>query len=221
MTYYEEYGPDRDRTLGPEPTLHDPVSISESELGAWTEIRPHTRVNESAVGDFTYLMGRVQLDYTTIGKFGSVAAAARLGPTNHPIDRPTAHHFTYRAAQYNLGDDDETIFEWRADQPVTVGHDVWIGHGAIVLPGVSVGNGAVVGAGAVVTEDVPPYTIVAGVPAEPIRRRFSVETAARIEATEWWDWDHETLASRLEAFRDLETFLTQYAPEEQEAKPGE
>ncbi|WP_336326500.1 DapH/DapD/GlmU-related protein [Halovenus sp. HT40] len=213
MTYYEDYGPDRGQDLTPEPTLHDPVWITDSELGAWTELRPHTRVNESTVGDFTYLMERVQLDYTTIGKFGSVAAAARLGPTNHPIERPTAHHFTYRAAQYDLGTDDDAVFEWRADQPVEVGHDVWIGHGAIVLPGVTIGNGAAVGAGAVVTEDVPPYTIVAGVPAEPIRRRFPEAVAARIEATEWWHWDHATLTERLEAFRDLKTFLDRYAPE--------
>ncbi|MFT4946006.1 MAG: phosphonate metabolism protein (transferase hexapeptide repeat family) [Natronomonas sp.] len=212
MVYYESYGPDRTRTLGPEPTVHEPVSITESEIGAWTEIRPHTRVNESTIGDFTYLMERVQLDYATTGKFGSVAAGARLGPTNHPIDRPSSHHFTYRAEQYDLGEDDESIFEWRAEQPVTVGHDVWIGHGAIVLPGVTVGNGAVVGAGAVVTEDADPYTVVAGVPAEPIRRRCSESVARRIEATEWWDWDHDTLASRLEAFRDLETFLDRYAP---------
>jgi phosphonate metabolism protein (transferase hexapeptide repeat family) len=158
-------------------------------------------------------MERVQLDYTTIGKFGSVAADARLGPTNHPIDRPTAHHFTYRAGAYDLGDDDESIFEWRADQPVEVGHDVWIGHGAIVLPGVTIGNGAVVGAGAVVAENIDPYTVVAGVPAEPIRRRFPEAVAARIEATEWWHWDHATLADRLDAFRDLETFLDRYAPE--------
>lgn len=216
MTYYEDYGPNRARTLGPEPTLHEPVFVTESEIGAWTEVRPHTRVNESTVGDYTYLMERVQLDYATVGKFGSVAAAVRLGPTNHPIDRPTAHHFTYRAEQYNLGEDGDDVFEWRADQPVTVGHDVWIGHGAIVLPGVTIGNGAVVGAGAVVTEDVPPYTIVAGVPAEPIRRRFPPAVARRIEATEWWDWDHETLAFRLAAFRKVDEFLDQYAPEESE-----
>ncbi|WP_226479887.1 DapH/DapD/GlmU-related protein [Natrinema amylolyticum] len=214
MTYYEEYGPDRTRTLGPEPTLHDPVSITESELGAWTEVRRHVRLNESVIGDYTYLMERVQLDYATVGKFGNVAADARLGPTNHPIDRPTAHHFTYRAAMYDLGSDDESIFEWRADQPVEVGHDAWIGHGAVVLPGVTIGNGAVVGAGAVVARDVPAYTIVAGVPAEPIRRRFPEDVAARIEATEWWHWDHTTLTERLDAFRDLETFLSRYAPAE-------
>lgn len=217
MVYIDSHGPDRTRELGPEPTLHDPVSISESELGAWTEVRAESRLNESEIGDYTYLMERVQLDYTTIGKFGNVAADVRLGPTNHPIDRPTAHHFTYRAGMYDMGAEDESIFEWRADQPVEVGHDVWLGHGAIVLPGVTIGNGAVVAAGAVVSRDVPPYTVVAGVPAEPIRRRFSSEVAARIEETEWWDWDHETLAERLSAFRDLDQFLERCAPESVEA----
>ncbi|MCU4800275.1 acetyltransferase [Halobacteria archaeon HArc-gm2] len=211
--YVDSHGADRVGGLSPEPTLHEPVQITKSTLGEWTEVRAGARVNESAVGDYTYLMERVQLDYATVGKFGNVASDARLGPTNHPIDRPSAHHFTYRAEMYDLGEDDESIFEWRADQPVTVGHDVWIGHGAIVLPGVEIGNGAVVGAGAVVARDVDPYTVVAGAPAEPIRRRFPEDVADLIEATEWWDWDHETLADRLAAFRDLDAFLDQYAPE--------
>ncbi|MFW5956266.1 MAG: acetyltransferase [Halorhabdus sp.] len=213
MTYYEDHGPDRTHSLGPEPTVHEPVSITESELGAWTELRRRARVNESTIGDYTYLMERVQLDYATVGKFGNVAADARLGPTNHPLDRPTAHHFTYRAEMYDLGNDDESIFEWRADQPVDIGHDVWIGHGAIVLPGVTIGNGAAIGAGAVVADDVDPYTVVAGVPATPIRRRFPEDVAARIEATEWWEWDHDTLRERLDSFRDLQTFLDRHAPE--------
>lgn len=211
MPYYESYGPDRSRTLSPEPTLHDPVLISDSELGRWTEVRQGARLNQSVIGDYTYLMERAQLDFTTIGKFSSVASDVCLGPTNHPIDRPSAHHFTYRTAMYDLGADDASVFEWRGDQPVEIGHDVWIGHGTIVLPGVTIGNGAVVGAGAVVTADVDPYTVVAGVPAEPIRRRFDPETAARIEATEWWKWDHETLSDRLDAFRDMEMFLERYA----------
>jgi phosphonate metabolim protein, transferase hexapeptide repeat family len=212
MVYFESYGSDRTQTLSPEPTLHDPVSISESELGRWTEVRHGARLNRSVLGDYTYLMERVQLDFTTIGKFGNIASDARLGPTNHPIDRPSAHHFTYRSAMYDLGEDDPSVFEWRADQPVEVGHDVWIGHGAVVLPGVEIGTGAVIGAGSVVTRDVEPYTVVAGVPAALIRRRFDPETAARIKATEWWEWDHEVLADRLTAFRDLESFLNQYAP---------
>jgi serine acetyltransferase len=83
-----------------------------------------------------------------------------------------------------------------------------------VLPDVTVGNEAVVAAGAVVTKDVDAYTVVAGVPAEPIRRRFSDAVAAHLEATEWWHWEHETLRERLATFRDLETFLDAYAPKE-------
>lgn len=211
--YVESYGADRMRDLGPDPTLHDPVSISGSELGEWTEIREGCRLHESTLNDYSYLMERVQLDFAHVGKFGNVASHARLGPTNHPIHRPTAHHFTYRPAMYDLADeDDKSVFEWRADQPVEVGHDVWIGHSATVLPDVTVGNGAVIAAGAVVTHNVEPYTIVAGVPAERIDRRFSPEVAARLEATEWWHWDHETLGERLEEFRDLEAFLDAYAP---------
>jgi hypothetical protein len=89
---------------------------------------------------------------------------------------------------------------------------VWVGHGATVLPGVTVGNGAVVAAGAVVTDDVPAYTVVAGVPAERVGRRFPPDVAAAVEATAWWEWDHETIRERLPAFRDLGRFLDEYCP---------
>jgi serine acetyltransferase len=95
---------------------------------------------------------------------------------------------------------------------VTIGHDVWIGHGAIVLAGRSIGTGAVVAGGAVVTKDVAPYTIVAGNPARPIRRRFAEAVAERIERLAWWDWEHETLRTALPDFRSLgvEDFLAKY-----------
>ncbi len=68
-----------------------------------------------------------------------------------------------------------------------------VGHGVTILPGVTVGNGAVIGAGAVVCRDVEPYTIVAGVPAKPIRRRFPEAIAERLQALAWWDWSHAKL----------------------------
>ena len=90
---------------------------------------------------------------TEIGKFVNIAAAVRINATNHPTWRATLHHFTYRAGDYFEGEENETaFFDWRRQNKVTIGHDVWIGHGATILPGVTVGNGAVIGAGAVVAE---------------------------------------------------------------------
>ncbi|OYX87038.1 MAG: chloramphenicol acetyltransferase, partial [Azorhizobium sp. 35-67-5] len=103
-------------------------------------------------------------------------------------------------------------FAWRRAHGVTLGHDVWVGHGAIVLPGRQVGTGAVIAAGAVVTKDVPPYAIVAGVPARFVKCRFSQDIGQRLIALGWWDWSHEALRAALEDFRALpvEAFLEKH-----------
>ena len=72
-----------------------------------------------------------------------------IGPTDHPYERPSLHHFTYRQKMYGFSDqDDGPFFEQRESQITTIGHDTWIGHGAIIQPGVTVGDGAIVGSGA-------------------------------------------------------------------------
>jgi len=137
----------------------------------------------------------------------------RINPGNHPMHRATQAHFTYSASAYFSGESDEAeFFDWRKSHRVHIGHDVWIGHGAIVLPGRNIGTGAVVAAGTIVTRDVPAYTIVAGNPARPIKRRFSEQIADRLARLAWWDWDHETLRQALPDFRkrDIEDFLEKY-----------
>ncbi|MGH2585875.1 MAG: DapH/DapD/GlmU-related protein [Dehalococcoidia bacterium] len=136
-----------------------------------------------------------------------------IDPGNHPMERVTQHHMTYRRVQYGFAEtDDAAFFDWRRADKVTVGHDVWLGHGAILLPGVTVGTGAVVAAGAVVTKNVEPYTIVGGVPARPIRRRFPEDVAERLVAIAWWDWPRELLEARFADLNDLNLFLEKYAP---------
>jgi phosphonate metabolism protein (transferase hexapeptide repeat family) len=125
--------------------------------------------------------------------------------------RVTQHHMTYRRAQYGFDEaDDEEFFEWRRSHKVTVGHDVWLGHGVIVMPGVTIGTGAIVGSGAVVTHDVEPYTIAVGVPARPMRRRFSERVAEQLIEIAWWDWSRLVLEERFEELNDLESFLEKY-----------
>ena len=86
-----------------------------------------------------------------------------------------------------------------------IGNDVWIGYEAVILSGVTVGDGAVIGARAVVTKDVPPYTVVGGVLAKPIRKRFDDRTAETLRALRWWEWDEEKIRRNLSAIQSGET----------------
>ncbi len=90
---------------------------------------------------------------------------------------------------------------WDNRGDIVIGSDVWIGYEAVILSGVTIGDGAVIGARAVVTKDVPPYTIVGGVPARPIRKRFNDSTIAALLRLRWWDWPRERIARNLPAIQ--------------------
>ena len=204
------------KTLSVVPTIDPTASVRESKLGKYTEVGARTILLEVSMDDYSYVVNDSQITYTSIGKFCSIAAMTRINPGNHPMHRATQAHFTYRASAYFPGESDDTdFFNWRRAHHVHIGHDVWIGHGAILLPGRNIGTGTVVAAGAIVTKDVPAYTIVAGNPARPVKRRFSETTADRLTSLAWWDWDHETLRRVLPDFRKLavEEFLDKYEAE--------
>lgn len=199
--------------LSQTPLVHESAAVENSTLGRYTEIADRCRISETQLGDYSYVMQDCAIWCANIGKFSNIAASVRINATNHPTWRPTLHHFTYRASDYWEDAGHETdFFTWRRDHKVRIGHDTWLGHGCTILPGVTIGDGAVIGAGAVVSKDVVPYTIVGGVPAKPIRERFSKEIAERFQALCWWDWDHARLRSALEDFRALsaESFLEKH-----------
>lgn len=201
------------KKLGLAPVIDPTANVRDAVLGRYTEIGARTVFAESTLGDYSYVVNDSNIIYTTIGKFCSIAAHTRINPGNHPMQRASQSHFTYRASAYfDDAQDDAAFFDWRRSTPVTIGHDVWIGHGAIVLAGRSIGTGAVVAGGAVVTKDVPDYSIVAGNPARIIRRRFPEEIAERLKALAWWDWEHARLRAALDDFRALsvEAFLETY-----------
>ena len=202
------------KNLGVEPRIHRTASVRDTTFGVYCEVGQRTKVAESAFGDYSYVVNDSDIIYTSIGRFCSIAAHARINPGNHPLERVALSHFTYRSSAYDLGPDDPDFFDWRRASRCALGHDVWIGHGAVVLPGVSLGNGAAVGAGAVVSRDVPAFAVVVGTPAKLIKMRFAPEIVAALQRIAWWDWPHAQLREAMADFRGLgaEAFCRKYDP---------
>ncbi len=142
-----------------------------------------------------------------IGKFCSIACGAKFlfNSANHTLRSLSTYIFPVLFEEWGL--DVERIPEaWDNRGDIVIGNDVWIGYEAVVLAGVTIGDGAVIGTRAVVTRDVPPYTIVGGVPAKPIRTRFPEKTIQQLLELRWWDWPPERVASGIDAIQsgDLE-----------------
>lgn len=174
------------------------------------------------VGRLTYgafLVDGSIADGTRIGSFCSVAPGIRIGGSNHPLDLVTTHPFIYMANR-GLRDSDDFDLRSRLNEPVVIEDDVWLGAYAVVNPGVRIGRGAVVAAGAVVTRDVEPYTIVAGVPAKPVRQRLSPEQIRQLAAIDWPEWSLEKLRSELPLFYDVDAFIAAHGPPEADGRPA-
>ncbi len=145
----------------------------------------------------------------TIGAFCAIGARTAINPFNHPSDWLSSHEFQYHPKSFDWVDEynDFARLERTPDMfpRVTVGNDVWTGHNVNVMAGVNVGDGAIIAAGSVVTKDVPPYAIVAGVPAVAKRFRFPEKTIARLLRLKWWDLELSQLSGL--PFRDVDRCL--------------
>lgn len=126
-----------------------------------------------------------------IGKFCQIADGVLFitASANHRFDGISS--FPFAVFEGGFSDDRPSLPQPGLD--TNVGNDVWIGQGARIMPGVRLGDGVIVGAGAVVAGDVPPYAIVAGNPAQIIRKRFTDAEISRLQAVAWWDWPIEKL----------------------------
>jgi virginiamycin A acetyltransferase len=137
-------------------------------------------------------------DRLVIGKFCSIACGAKFIFTsaNHTQKSLSTYPFPIFFEDWGL-DKKDVATAWDNKGDTIVGNDVWIGFEAVILAGVHIGDGAIVGARAVVTKDVPPYTVVGGVPAKPIKKRFDEATVTKLLQMKWWDWPYEKIRQAL------------------------
>lgn len=144
----------------------------------------------------------VNQDKLKIGKFCSIACGAKFLFTsaNHTMKSLSTYPFPIFFEEWQL-DGKDICDAWDNKGDIVIGNDVWIGYEAVILSGVTIGDGAVIGSRAVVTKDVEPYTIVGGVPAKPIRKRFDEQVIKKLEKIGWWNWDEEQIRQNLEAIQ--------------------
>ncbi len=161
------------------------------------------------VGKYSGMNEHTFIARATMGAFCAIGARTAINPFNHPTDWLSIHEFQYHPNSYDWVDEYKEMDRLTRTpdmfKTVTIGNDVWMGHNVNVLSGVNVADGAVIAAGAVVTKDVPPYAIVAGVPATIRHCRFSEDIIARLLRLKWWDLELSQLSGL--PFRDIERCL--------------
>jgi virginiamycin A acetyltransferase len=140
----------------------------------------------------------VNKEKLVIGKFCSIACGAKFIFTsaNHALKSLSTYPFPIFASEWGL-DWDHVTDAWDNKGDIVIGNDVWIGYEAVIMQGVHIGDGAIIGTRAVVTKDIPPYTIVGGVPAKEIRKRFCPKTTESLQQLQWWNWPYEKIQKHL------------------------
>ena len=180
-------------------TVRGPLFLNKnSQVGPDVDVGKYSGMNESCF-----------IARATMGAFCAIGARTAINPFNHPSDWLSINEFQYHPNSFDWVDEynDFVRLERTPDmfKHVTVGNDVWTGHNVNVMAGVSVGDGAIIAAGSVVTKDVPPYAIVAGVPATIKRFRFPERTVERLLRLKWWNLELSQLSGL--PFRDIDRCL--------------
>ena len=180
------------KIFGEDKTLYTSSIHYSAKLGSNVYLGINVDVREDvSIGDYSYCSnGTILFKGTKIGKYCSIGYNTQIGPPEHPVDYISTSPHIYRNNML------KELCPWPTDDtisPCIIGNDVWIGSNCTLIQGVKVSDGAIVAAGAVVTKDVPPYTVVGGVPAKVIKKRFDDETIEKLQTFEFWNQNMSTI----------------------------
>lgn len=172
---------------------------------------PHTQFARSNLGYASYIGGHSRITCTQVGAFSSVGGYVRTGLGRHPTDQFVSTHPAFYSTTKTVGFSyaEKQLFQEHifADKEkrffVVIGSDVWIGNNVQIMDGLTIGHGAIIAAGSIVTKSVDPYTIVAGIPARPLRKRFSEDDIEFLLRLQWWSKDLNWIHSNARYFNSV------------------
>lgn len=171
-------------------------------------------VSGSNIGYASYIASNSLIQNTKIGSFTCIGDQVRTGMGRHPVNEFISVHpafysekklvgFTFSQCQrfdeHLFADDEKNYY-------VVIGSDVWIGNNVIIMDGITIADGAIVAAGAVVTKSVEPYTVVGGVPAKIIKKRFADDEIDSLLRIRWWDKNPSWIKANAANFSSFESF---------------
>lgn len=190
-------------------TIHSNAQVSlECNLEGDVVIGSNASINKCSIGKYSYVAAKTTINYCHIGKFCSIGHDVKIGLGIHPTKKFVSSSPAFYSKNFHNSFVEEDIFT--EFQLVEIGNDVWIGDRSLILGGVKIGDGAIIGAGAVVVKDVAPFSIVGGVPAKEIRKRFTDGQINFLLDFRWWDKDEKWLRSNAHLFRDMQIFMSSF-----------
>jgi len=182
------------------------TKIVNVKIGNYNTFYNNVMVADSIIDDYVYIANRTEVMNATIGKFCSIGQDVKIGLGIHPTHFiSTFPAFFSTKGQCQITFSKSNIYEEIGY--VIIGNDVWIGANVIILPNVTVGDGAIIGAGAVVTKNVEPYSIVGGVPARLIKKRFSDLEITKLLQIKWWNKDISWIRVNQAYFTNINEFF--------------
>lgn len=180
-------------------------SFKNSSIDPTSKVDSECTLSKVKMGRYSYIGSGTRITDTNIGSFCSIGARCGIGGGLHPTNMVSTSPVFLQGR--NILKKNFASIPYEPSKAVNIGNDVWIGEGVCIMSGVSIGDGSIIGAHAVVTHDVEPYTIVAGVPARIIRKRFDDYVIERLEGIKWWDWSEELITKYSDYFSDPNELL--------------
>ena len=175
-------------------------SFKNCSIDPTSKVDSECTLSKVKMGRYSYIGSGTRITDANIGSFCSIGARCGIGGGLHPTNMVSTSPVFLQGR--NILKKNFASIPYEPSKTVTIGNDVWIGEGVCIMSGVSIGDGAIIGAHAVVTHDVEPYSIVAGVPAKVIKKRFDDDTINKLLSIKWWNWNEDMISRIANDFSD-------------------